>query len=161
MDGRSDQVRTTPTWIGHNPQFSPDGTRLAIAAVGDTTRVLDVATGDPVVTLEGHASGVLDVAYSPDGRRIATAGVDGMTIIWDADDGSPLLQLPPAEHEVSTVAFSPDGRHLATDSLLTDVVRVWTLDLAELRQIAADRVVRDLTAAECRRYLHRACESEG
>ena len=160
-DWRSDQVRTTPTWIGHNPEFSPDGTRLAIAAVGEATRVLDVATGEPVATLEGHASGVLDVAYSPDGRRIATAGVDGMTIIWDADDGSPLLQLPPAEHEVSTVAFSPDGRHLATDSLLTDVVRVWTLDLAELRQIAADRVVRDLTAAECRRYLHRACESEG
>ena len=158
-DWTSDQVRTTPTRMGHNPEFSPDGTRLAIAAVGEATRVLDVATGDQVATLEGHTSGVLDLAYSPDGRRIATAGLDGLTMIWDADDGSPLLELPKSDQEVSSVSFSADGKHLATDSLMTDVVRVWTLDVAELRRIAADQVDRDLTGAECRRYLHRTCET--
>lgn len=70
-----------------------------------------------------------------------------------------MLQLPASEHEVSSVAFSPDGRHLATDSFAHDVVRVWTLDVAVLRRIAADAAGRTLTPTECRRYLHRACAS--
>jgi WD40 repeat protein len=54
---------------------------------------------------------------------------------------------------VSSSAFSPDGTRLA--SLTYDgVVRVWTLDLDELVEIAQRRVTRDLTDAECRQYLH-------
>ena len=158
-DWRSDEVRETPkAGYGHDPEFSPDGTQLAIPAVGGATQVLDVASGEVAYTLEGHEAGVIGLDFSPDGRRIATGGLDGLTIIWDADDGTRLLQLPTSDHQVSSVAFSPDGRHLATDSLMTDVVRVWALDVAELRRLAADQVPRDFTAAECRHYLHRACE---
>lgn len=94
--------------------------------MGAPTRVLDLPSGDVVLTLEGHPAGVADLAYSPDGRRIATAGLDGHTIVWDAVDGSQQLRLPPSEHEVSFVAFSADGHHLATDSIEDAVVRVWT-----------------------------------
>lgn len=159
-DWRADEVRqVAKDGYGHDPEFSPDGTRLAIPAVGGATQVLDVSSGRVVGTLDGHEGGVVGLDYSPDGRRIATGGLDGRTIIWDAETGIQLLQLPPSEHQVSSVAFSADGRHLATDSLLTDVVRVWTLDVTELRQIASDRLVRDLTAAECQHYLHRDCET--
>jgi hypothetical protein len=34
------------------------------------------------------------------------------------------------------------------------VVRVWALDLHGLLSIAREKVTRDLTAAECRKYLH-------
>ncbi len=157
-DWRSDEVlRTTPAPTGHDPRFSPDGSLLAIPHVGGPTPLIDVASGEVAFELEGHPAGVIDVAFSPDGSRIASGGLEGSTIVSDAADGSPLLELPASESEVSSVAFSPDGRHLATDSIGDDVVRVWTLDMAELREIAADQVARDLTAAECRQYLHRAC----
>ncbi|WP_299442291.1 BTAD domain-containing putative transcriptional regulator [uncultured Phycicoccus sp.] len=157
---RSGEVRETPkTGYGHDPEFSPDGTRLAMPAVGGATEVLDIASGAVAHTLEGHEAGVISLDFSPDGRRVATGGLEGRTIIWDARTGAQLLQLPLSDHEVSSVSFSPDGRHLATDSLLTDVVRVWTLDVAELRHLAAEQVPRDFTAAECRQYLHRACDT--
>ena len=158
-DWRSGEVRATPSGDGHRPEFSPDGMQLAIAGVGAPTRVIDVASGEVAYTLKGHLAGVIALDFSPDGRRIASGGLDGLTILWDAADGTQLLQLPAADQEVSSVSFSPDGRHLATDQFLTDVVRVWTLDVAELRRIAADQVDRDLTGAECRRYLHRTCET--
>jgi WD40 repeat protein/DNA-binding SARP family transcriptional activator len=159
-DWRSGEVREIPkAGYGHDPEFSPDGTKLAMPAVGGETQVLDVASGKVAYTLEGHQAGVVGLDFSPDGSRIATGGLDGLTIIWDADDGSQLLHLPTSDHQVSSVSFSPDGRHLATDSWMTDVVRVWTLDPAELRQIAASRVVRDFTPAECQRYLLRACDA--
>lgn len=146
---------------GYRPAFSPDGTRLAIADTGDPPRVLDVATGQVVLELEGHAAGVSDVAWSPDGARIATAGYDERVIVWDAADESPLQRLPTLSREISTVAFSPDGRHLATASVVEDVVRVWTLDVDELRAIAAGTVARGLTAAECETYLHgRECPGD-
>lgn len=160
-DWRSGEVREVPkTGYGHDAEFSPDGTKLALPAVGGETQVLDVASGEVAYTLDGHEAGVIGLDFSADGRLVATGGLDGLTIVWDAEDGAELLRLPTSDHEVSSVAFSPDGRHLATDSLTTDVVRVWTLDVAELRGLAADQVARDLTAAECRQYLHRACDAE-
>ena len=156
----ADTVRSVYAGTGHQPAISPGGNRLAIADIGEPPRVLDLTTGAVAFELEGHASGVADVTYSPDGSRIATAGLDGTVIIWNAGDGSLLLRLPALSREISTVAFSPDGRHLATGSIVEDVVRVWTLDVAELRGIADDRVVRGLTDAECEEYLHRrSCPS--
>ncbi|HUF58178.1 MAG TPA: hypothetical protein VMR89_01640 [Actinomycetota bacterium] len=53
---------------------------------------------------------------------------------------------------VSGVAFGPDGRRLVSAGP-DGVVRVWTLDLDELIEIA-DEVTRELTDDECRQYLH-------
>jgi WD40 repeat protein len=54
---------------------------------------------------------------------------------------------------VFSVAFSPDGSRLA--SVGTEgIVRVWTLDLDELIEIAKDELTRTLTDEECQRYLH-------
>ena len=49
--------------------------------------------------------------------------------------------------------FSRDGRRLVTAGY-DGVVRVWTLDIAELVRIARHRLTRGLTDPECRRYLH-------
>jgi hypothetical protein len=66
---------TAPGTMG----YSPDGTRIAMAAA-----VYDAATGDEVVRL---ASGFL--AYSPDGTRIATASSDGTARIWQVGSYGP------------------------------------------------------------------------
>ena len=155
------EENTTRSWessgSGHRPDFSPDGTRVAIAEVGAPSRVLDVASGEVLFELEGANAGVADVAYSPDGTRIATAGLDGSAIVWDASDGALLLRLPRLDEEMVGVDFSPDGSRLVTGSRGETAVRIWTLDVAELREIAESKIVRELTDAECREHLHREC----
>jgi WD40 repeat protein/DNA-binding SARP family transcriptional activator len=138
----------------YQPTFSPDGTQVAIAANSLTPIIVDAGSGKVLVELEGSPSGTADIAWSPDGTRIATGGIDGTIMVWDPTDGTPILQLPPLPYEAYSIAYSPDGRHLAITSRFEPIVRVLTLDVDELRQIAAGEVQRSLTEAECATYLH-------
>jgi WD40 repeat protein len=65
--------------------FSSDGKRLVTGGYADrTVRVWDVESGKELRKYEGHAAGVLSVAYFPDGKRIASACGDGSARIWRA-----------------------------------------------------------------------------
>ena len=80
------------TLKGHTGQvgglaFSPDGKRLASAALDSTVKLWEVASGQEVLTLKVADGPGMQVgsslAFSPDGQRLA--GVFGGTIrIWDA-----------------------------------------------------------------------------
>lgn len=107
--------------------FSPDGGLVAgglCSPPGGETFVWDAGTGERILTLEGHADIILDLAWSPDGRRIATAGVDGEAKVWDVRTGAELLTLTGHTSIVSGVAFAPDGRLVATASY-DGTVRLW------------------------------------
>jgi WD40 repeat protein/DNA-binding SARP family transcriptional activator/energy-coupling factor transporter ATP-binding protein EcfA2 len=142
---------------GNDIAFAPDGTRIAVADLESKSRIVDVQTGEVVLTLD-VSSNVAAVTYSPLGDVIATGGLDGTASLWDAASGAEVMRLPSTGGAVDAVSFSPDGRRLATSSMAGDIVRVWTLDPHELRQIAAAEVVRELTEVECLRFLHRPCE---
>ena len=47
-------------------------------------KVWDAQSGQELLTLDGHISGVNGVAFSPDGHRLASGAADGTVKIGDA-----------------------------------------------------------------------------
>jgi WD40 repeat protein len=64
--------------------FSPDGTRLAFGTAEGSGGVIDLRTGNQLVSFPGHTTNIYQVAFSPDGREVATAAGDGKALIWRA-----------------------------------------------------------------------------
>ncbi len=121
-DGQRLAVGTAPGWSDRAPRTRPPK--------AGSVRVWDLASGNEVLTLKGHASGVHGVAFSPDAKRIATCGADRLVKLWDAQDGKQLRTLWGHQGPVYTVAFSPDGRRVASASG-DRTVRVWSAATGE------------------------------
>ena len=64
--------------------FSPDGERLAFGTNEGSAGVIDLRTGNQLVSFPGHTTNIYQVAFSPDGREVATAAGDGKALIWRA-----------------------------------------------------------------------------
>jgi len=99
--------------------FSPDATRVAIAAAGGapydqpTVTVFNARTGAVQTVALGHDAPVWCVEFSPDGRLLASGGGDGRVILWNAVTGAELQRFCGHQCGVYRVAFSPDGKTMA------------------------------------------------
>jgi WD40 repeat protein len=76
-----------------------------------------IITSQVRMTIKGHDTSALSVAYSPDGSRLASIDYGGTVIAWNAATGEELLRLPGTSEPndfISTkrVTYSPDGKLL-------------------------------------------------
>jgi len=109
-------------------QFSPDG-KWIVTASGDTARVWDAQSGQPLTEPLKHPGPAYSAQFSPDGKRIVTVSEDHTARVWDAQSGQPLSQ--PLKHDswVNSAQFSPDGKRIVT--AWGDTARVWDAQSGE------------------------------
>jgi WD40 repeat protein len=76
-----------------------------------------IITSQVRMTLKGHDTSALSVAYSPDGSRLASIDYGGTVIVWNAATGEELLRLPGTSElndfvTAKRITYSPDGKLL-------------------------------------------------
>ena len=92
--------------------FDPAGARLA-APVGDRVAVWEVASGQRVAMLAGHADLVSSARFSSDGAALISASQEGGAIVWDAATWQPRVALP-SDDTLWYAELSVDGEHAIT-----------------------------------------------
>ena len=94
--------------------FSADGSRLAIAPVGEPIQIYDVAANRKLRELQRPVGGTAALAFSRDGRSLAAADADTVVRLYDAATGELLKSNTEFLLEPLAAAFSADGRQLLT-----------------------------------------------
>jgi WD40 repeat protein len=134
--------------------FSPDGARLLIAAEGQPVRIYDAGTGEVVTELLGHTEQPTSATFSPDGKLVLTTALDSSVRIWDVDTGEQVTVFFAPLNSLLGASFDDTGRKILTHG--AGVVRIAACAVCgtfdDLRERAAQRVTRTLTASERRLY---------
>ncbi|MBI4752507.1 MAG: WD40 repeat domain-containing protein, partial [Acidobacteria bacterium] len=108
----------------------PDGHRLVSASWDGMLKVWEMATGEELATLTGHASRVTAVAVLPDSRRLVSASEDKTLKVWEVETGAELATLTGHTSWVTAVAVLPDGRRLVSASR-DHTLKVWEVATGE------------------------------
>jgi WD40 repeat protein len=130
-DGRFLRILASQRTSVGSLSFSPDGKLLLSGSAegpsgsGNDCHVYDVATGNEIVTYNGHDNIVVATAFSPDGRWAATGGGSNEEIhLWDPHTGSPRpgpdgqpLRLTGQGLPVLGAGFSADGWRIGWGNL--------------------------------------------
>jgi WD40 repeat protein len=76
--------------------WSPDGTRIAVAGAAPSVNLYDPETGEKKASCKGHEAGIYAVAFSPDSSKLATGGFDGKVRIYSTADCTLIRSFVPA-----------------------------------------------------------------
>lgn len=137
----------------YDVDWSPDSRYLVSAGRDSTIRLWEVDTGKLLKVLHGHGSSIVSLRFDTDGQRLASASLDGSVRIWDVTSWQETQVFGEHRSGAWSVRWSPDDRFLATTSG-TGALQIFGLTMDDLVDQARRKVVRSLTAAECRTYLH-------
>jgi WD40 repeat protein len=129
--------------------WSPDGRQLAMGS-GGVLKVWNMPAAKELLTLVNKEN-VRSVAWSHDGTRLA-AGMGSALKLWNALNGEELLNLS-SDADLNSLAWASGDTRLVA-GFLDGTVRIFAMDVQDLVALARQRVTRDLTQEECRKYLH-------
>lgn len=118
-----------------------------------------VSTSEAVVDRIGMFEPVVaTVVVSPDSTTVASSANGTPLQLWDLRSGEFLEAFGDFEDGFHFADFDPDPsiKHLLVTSPPNEV-RVYTLDIDELVQIAESRLTRDMTEAECQQFFRGPC----
>lgn len=108
--------------------FSPDGSHLVVQRYSqDVLRLLDVASGKQLRTLDESLERVNRLAYSPDGKSLAVANGPSSLGFLDVSSGKFATVLGEVAHGPLglRIAFSLDSQMLAVSGIRDVGLRVW------------------------------------
>jgi len=121
--------------------FSPNGKILATAHSEGQICLWDVATGQQLMSCQGHLGSVWCVAFapqgcanSPDGSILASGAQDEKIKLWDVTTGQCLKTLQGHKGCVFSVIFALDGKILISSSA-DCTIRLWNVDTGECTQV--------------------------
>ena len=112
-------------------QFSPDGSRIAMAYAGWVEVHPVKKKGGSVLKIEAATAGrypaVWAVNWTADGKSLLTAANDGIVRLWNAKTGTELRSFDWKIGRLYCAAFSPDGLTCAAGGEKGQIV-VWDVD---------------------------------
>jgi hypothetical protein len=160
---RSWDLQTARSTILHAFSFevasvavSNDGSLIAASDSTGEIVLLDATTGEVLLRPE-RVSGRTFLTFSPDGTLLAGAGPEAVTNLWDVASGRIIRRFHGAIYPARSVAFLEGGSVLMIASG-ESVQRRYLLDPDRLLDLARSEAGREMTDAECLRYLGRPCD---
>jgi WD40 repeat protein/tRNA A-37 threonylcarbamoyl transferase component Bud32 len=157
--GATERVAYEPNDSVEPLAISPDGRRVAVHAADGGVRIVDQATHEDEVLLDGQRGRLTSVAFNANGTRLITKVGYRPPQLWDTDTGRLIARCGDEGRTSETFVFSPDGGRLATvckkSPALRDVIvydtgeghRLCTITLTP-RQSITDSAITGLAADE-------------
>jgi len=149
----------------YSVSFSPDGSKLAASYGPHFVQIWDVTSGAKLSRLV-HDDFVHSISFNHDSSKLATASSDNTVRIWDVARGVVLQMVVnegPARCPVRSVSFSQNGTIIAGGNDKT--ARIWIVNKEDIINDACDRLTKNMTETEWKRYLSMddcmTCPSEG
>ncbi|KAK4171876.1 WD40-repeat-containing domain protein [Triangularia setosa] len=98
-------------------KFSPSGDRLATCGSAKGICIWDTRTFNLVRVVNGHDTGVSNIAWSPDDSMLVSCSMDGQAKVWNSHTGELVKALEKFGEPVSSAVWLPDGQSFITGSL--------------------------------------------
>jgi WD40 repeat protein len=91
-------------------RWSADGAWVSMEDRSNTFRIWSAATGEPRLTLGGHAGEIINALFTPSGSRVLSVGRDGTARLWQLD----FEELPVIRESAwpSDIRYSTDGQRV-------------------------------------------------
>jgi small GTP-binding protein len=128
--------------------FSQDSNYALTGADDNTVRLWDLATGDCLCVLSGHAKKITSLAWSDDKRRALTGSRDMTVRLWTVEKGYCLRQFKGHTDSVCAVAWSTDQQQILSASE-DKTVRLWSAETGECIRVLEGHRDRVLSVAWC------------
>ncbi|MGO7165511.1 trypsin-like peptidase domain-containing protein [Rhizobium leguminosarum] len=143
-DGR-EIVHNDDSWV-KEIAFSPDGELLATGSVRGKLRLIGIPNGKEITTIEGRSFEA--VAFSPTGDLLAAISFNEVRLI-QTSDGSEIARIK-LDNAARDVAFTSLGDVVAAGR---SGIRILDAPARVLTKLCTERVGRNLSAVEWRRYI--------